>query len=95
MVKIISVSRNFLGTIQMSDLSDIRRSHFLKRQSNEMILFLATKDFLPLCGAAAVEERPPSGGVRFLKIKYKIGFRDVFPIVQNQLVSWIVLYKRN
>ena len=82
----------------MSDLSDIRRSHFLKRQSNEMILFLATKDFLSLCGAAAaaaVEERPPSGGVRFLKIKNKIGFRDVFPIVQNQLVSWIVLYKRN
>ena len=91
MVKIISVSRNFLGTIRMSDLSDIRKSHNLKLQSNKMILFLATKDCLPLCGAA-VEAQLPFGGVRFLKIKYKIGFRDVSNS-PNQMVSWIVLYK--
>ena len=67
----------------MSDLSDIRKSHNLKRQSNEMILFLATKDCLQPF-VAVVEEAllfgglHPLGGVRFLKIKYEIRFRAVF-----------------
>ena len=71
----------------MSDMSDIRRSHILKRRSNKMKLFLATKDCFRPWVVAAVEEPIPSGGVRFLKIKYKIGFRNVSGDISNSSKS--------
>ena len=93
----------------MPDLSGIRRSN-LKLQSNELILFLATKYFLrpwavetaaaetaaaetaaaepKLLGA--VVEPHPFGGVRFLKIKYKIGMCFKWSS-RNRMAFWTVL----
>ena len=73
----------------MPDLSGIRWLLNKIFYSNELILFLATKDcLLPWVVAAAAH---PLGGVRFLKIKYKIGFR----VVLNSLKSnGSLLYKK-
>ena len=61
----------------MPDLSGIRRLQNKNFYNNELILFLATKDGLRPWAVAAAAAVLPFGGVRFLKIKYKIGFRNV------------------
>ena len=60
----------------MPDLSGIRRLLNKNLYNNELILFLATKDGLRPWAVAAAAALP-FGGVQFLKIKYKIGFRNV------------------
>ena len=60
----------------MPDLSGIRRLQNKIFYNNELILYLATKDGLRPWAVVVVAAHP-EGVVQFLKIKYKIGFRNV------------------